>query len=79
MNPRSQPPRPSTSAIPSTCIPRVPHTTAPVRTSAGGSNGATTLVQPTRTINVKAIGRADFRFAGKTTAAGKDLGRGLSI
>ncbi|XP_028402612.1 centrosomal protein POC5-like [Dendronephthya gigantea] len=71
MNPRSQLPRPSTSTIPNTCIPHVPHTTAPVRTTAGGGiNPTTTLVQPTRTINVKAIGRADFRSAGKTTTAG---------
>ena len=70
MNPRSQPPRPTTSAgiFANT---RVPHTTVAAKTSLSTSGMPTTMPgQPARTINVKAVGRADFRSAGKTTTAG---------
>ena len=60
MNPRSQPPRPTT---------RVPHTSVPAKPLTS-TMPAATAGQPARTINVKAVGRADFRSAGKTTSAG---------
>ena len=70
MNPRSQPPRPTTSAAVFPDNVRVPHTSAPPKTMTN-TMPAATAGQPARTINVKAVGRPDFRPAGKTTSAGK--------
>lgn len=72
MNPRSQPPRPTTSTGIMTNT-RVPHTSAPSKTALNTGIATTTAGQSGRTINVKAVGRSDFRSAGKTATAGNDL------
>ena len=69
MSPRSQPPRPTTS-VGMFSNTRVPNTTIPAaKTSSSLPTTASGL--PTRTINVKAVGRTDFRPPGKTMTAGK--------
>lgn len=77
INPRSQPPRPTTSAAVFPNTVRVPHTSAPAK-SMTNTMPVATAGQPARTINVKAVGRADFRSAGKTTSAGKHWNKSIA-
>ena len=74
MNPRSHPPVPSGSSSGVTTSRRIPglqHSTMQNKTSTVGDFANTmatsTAGHTSRTINVKAIGRADFRSGGKAS------------
>ena len=69
MIPRSQPPKPSTSGTGTNRrIPNLPEGRSSNVAKFPTTSETSTAGHTARTINVKAIGRADFRSGGKTTA-----------